>query len=351
MPDVFSARNVATTYGEFGYIRIYTFNVTDAADFVSEFIRLAALLPQNGLIIDVRDNGGGLIYAGEELLQVLTPRQIEPERLQLICTPLNRRLCKEHSTDLALQPWVESLDRSIETGATFSAPYPITDVNACNVVGQRYQGPVVLVTNARCYSTTDFFAAGFQDHMIGPILGADDNTGAGGANVWTHNLLRQLFEMPSTSGPQSQPSPFITLPRDTGMRVALRRSLRVGAHAGTELEDLGVQPDARHMMTKDDVLHENNDLIEHAASLLIKMPVYVMSAVVTGKSSKDFALDIVTKGVERVDIAIGGHPGLSQLVGDGSAKVVVTADPAPGTAVYLKGYKGIDLVVASRVTL
>src|SRR5262249_43611450 len=88
MPGVLSAREVTTSSGKFGYIRIWTFNVNDAEAFVNEFVRLAELLPQDGLIVDVRDNGGGLINAGEELLQILTPRTIEPERLQFINTTL-----------------------------------------------------------------------------------------------------------------------------------------------------------------------------------------------------------------------------------------------------------------------
>src|SRR5262249_61590517 len=87
MPKVFSARAVSTSHGEFGYIRIFTFSVTDADAFVQEFIRLAELLPQIGLIIDVRDHGGGLVYAGERLLQVVTPRRSEPGRVQLMNTP------------------------------------------------------------------------------------------------------------------------------------------------------------------------------------------------------------------------------------------------------------------------
>jgi len=87
MPDVFTAREVTTSNGKFGHIRIWTFNVPDADEFIQEFVRLAGLLPQNGLIIDVRDNGGGLIAAGEQLLQVLTPRTIEPERSQFVNTP------------------------------------------------------------------------------------------------------------------------------------------------------------------------------------------------------------------------------------------------------------------------
>jgi hypothetical protein len=82
MPDVFSSfKTIETTHGKVGYIRIRTFNVQDDKAFVNEFIRLAQLLPQSGLIVDVRGNGGGLITAGERLLQVLTPRQIDPARL------------------------------------------------------------------------------------------------------------------------------------------------------------------------------------------------------------------------------------------------------------------------------
>ena len=75
MPAVFSARAVNTKGGTFGYIRIRTFSVENANSFVAEFIRLAALLPQNGLIIDVRDNGGGLIYAGRTLASVIDPQK------------------------------------------------------------------------------------------------------------------------------------------------------------------------------------------------------------------------------------------------------------------------------------
>ena len=51
----------------------------------------------------------------------------------------------------------------------------------------------ITVTDALCYSTTDLFAAGFMDHAIGPVLGVDDNTGAGGANVFSHADIIRFF--------------------------------------------------------------------------------------------------------------------------------------------------------------
>jgi len=66
-----------------------------------------------------------------------------------------------------LRRWRPSIEQSVETGAAFSQGFPLLPEDAYNDIGQKYQGPVVLVTDALCYSTTDIFAAGFQDHHIG----------------------------------------------------------------------------------------------------------------------------------------------------------------------------------------
>jgi len=47
----------------------------------------------------------------------------------------------------------------------------------------------------RCYSTTDMFAAGFKDHGIGKILGVDNDTGAGGANVETDPMRGRFAQL------------------------------------------------------------------------------------------------------------------------------------------------------------
>ncbi|WP_316317420.1 hypothetical protein, partial [Clavibacter michiganensis] len=69
MPTVFRARAVTTSSGTFGHIRIFTFHVNSPGTFVAEFVRLIRQLPQGGLIVDVRDNGGGHIHAAEFTLQ------------------------------------------------------------------------------------------------------------------------------------------------------------------------------------------------------------------------------------------------------------------------------------------
>src|SRR5262249_26531490 len=157
----------------------------------------------------------------------LTPRPIQPEPMQFINSSLNLLICRRHRDNplgIDLGPWFPSMDQAVETGTMFSNAYPLTPPDAANAIGQRYHGPVVLITDARCCSATDIFAAGFQDHGIGPVLGVDDNTGAGGANVWTHQLLQQLMEQPELDST----SPYRALPRGADMRVAIRHTLRVG---------------------------------------------------------------------------------------------------------------------------
>src|SRR5215207_3136852 len=119
MPLVFRARSVQTAAGTFGHLRIFTFNVPDPAAFVAEFVRLVELLPQDGLILDVRGNGGGHIFASEFTLQTLTPRRITPEPVQFTCTPLNLEIVRQHSAnptgEIDLGPWFPSMEQVVET--------------------------------------------------------------------------------------------------------------------------------------------------------------------------------------------------------------------------------------------
>lgn len=326
MPKVFRAREVVTPSGTFGHIRIFTFSVDDPVAFLNEFVRLLSLLPQRGLILDVRDNGGGSIFASEFLLQTLSPRRITPEPVQFVNTPLNLRICRAHRDDprIDLGPWFPSMEQSTETGATLSNSFPITPEEGANALGQQYSGPVVLITNARCYSATDIFAAGFQDHEIGPVLGVDDNTGAGGANVWTHQLLSDLAE-------DTPESPYVPLPKNAGMRVAIRRSLRVGALSGTPVEDLGVVPEERHQMTRRDVLNDNEDLLARAGELLSSRPVHALTVTEAARQNGGVRITVETANVDRLDVYLDERPRTSVDVTAGHQEVTVERAAAAGT--------------------
>ena len=345
-PDKLQFRPVNTPHGEFGYIRIRSFNVGstgwDEVDaFVAEVVRIVRLLPQNGLIVDVRGNGGGTIMAGERLLQIFTPKEIEPERLHFINTPSTLELSRHPD----LEVWRESIEQAVETGSPFSDGFPILpeEPKNCNRLGQQYHGPVVLLINGLCYSTTDIFAAGWQDHEIGRILGTDGNTGAGGANVWWHKALGEMLP--------DQDSPIRPLPKGTRMRVAMRRTSRVGERSGDPLEDLGVVPDEIHKMTKNDLLSNDEDLISDAASILADLPVRALSVELDQATDTAVSVSTTTENISRLDAYIDGRPQRTLDVEDGPTTFDLPLDSPGPHILELRGFDGNEIVAARRIEM
>src|SRR5205814_5468495 len=121
-------------------------------------------------------------------------------------------ICRRARERKELNRWADSIAESVKTGATYSMGFPLQPEEWCNEIGQVYYGPVILITDALSYSTTDIFAAGFQDHKIGEILGSSDNTGAGGANMWFYQDL--IDALGKGAGTQFKP-----LPRDTSFQL------------------------------------------------------------------------------------------------------------------------------------
>ena len=345
-PDELKARTVTTSHGTFGHLRIYTFSMKELpgvedniSAFLAEVARLLTVLPPEGLIVDVRGNGGGYVVAAEFLLQYLTPRRIQPEPMQVISNPSTAQLCAAVE-DLA--PWLPSIQESTETGAQYSSARPLYPESLVNSVGQVYHGPVVLITDALCYSATDIFSAGFADHEIGPILGVDDNTGAGGANVWTHDDLRAMW----TGGP------FVPLPGGAQFRVALRRSLRVGQRWGEPVEDLGVVPDVRHHLTRRDLLEDNADLMEKAGSLLAAGTPRRLDATVTSRTNTEAVLTVTTQAVRSLDVYRDGRPATTvPAVADGTVEVHVPLAGKAAATVRIEGFDHATLVAARTVTV
>lgn len=223
-----------------------------------------------------------------------------------------------------------------------SAGFAITPEAGANAIGQCYHGPVVLITDARCYSATDIFAAGFQDHGIGPVLGVDDNTGAGGANVWTHEFLKLLLELPSPA----PGSPYRPLPGGAGMRVSVRRTLRVRELAGTPVEDLGVRPGHRHRLTRRDILAGNQDLLDRAGAFVTALPARRPDVRVAGAADE---LILRTGLLDRADVYLDGRPRLTVDLTQVTVTVTVTVT-VPGLAaarvVRVEGFQSGQLVAA-----
>ena len=230
-----------------------------------------------GLIVDVRDNAGGSIRTSERILQwVAPPGPIAPSTLYFRATNTTLRFCNLPTSVSELGPppeglhkWSKSIKRALDTGATFSDAFEYTIKAQCNSDDRIvFPRPVIVVTSGMTWSAGEFFAAGFQDHG-GTILGVDETTGGGGANYRHMSQLSDYFTK------DNEKSPFAALANEANgadFLVAFRRNKRVGRGAGKEIEDAGVVRNRAYAMTRNDVLHDNQDLKNHAARLLAQMP-------------------------------------------------------------------------------
>ncbi|MFM0008231.1 S41 family peptidase [Paraburkholderia dipogonis] len=294
-PDALSAKRFRTkALGDIGYLRIWTFDVENHEAFVDEVTRLVEQLPAVGLIVDVRGNPGGLIWAAERMLQLFTPNKVSPTRFSLVATPLTRAMARSAFNRMELEPWITSLESAISTGEAYSQALPITDPSWCDDVGQRYGGPVVCVADANTYSSGDLFCAGFVDNEIGPLVCVGQATGAGGANVWTSQDLTDALEGTEFELPR--------LPDGVSFTMAFRRAARCGDSAGVPIEDLGIAG-IPYAMTRRDVLDGNADLVAYCAQLLAGAP----------QSSLHVALrksevTVTTTGLDELEVYVDGRP-------------------------------------------
>jgi C-terminal processing protease CtpA/Prc len=343
-PDVFPRfGEVTTPSGKFGYIRLKTFapKSRNIPGVVNEFGRILTTLPQTGLILDVRGNGGGFINFGELILQMLTPQKITPEAFHFLATPLALEIVSDPNNGIT--EWKETILQGLESGAAFSQGFPLTKSADCNAIGQIYQGPVVLITDALCYSTTDIFSAGFQDHQIGTVLGCHSSTGAGGANVWDYAEVLQGLNLTTST-------PFLPLPAGARMRVAARRCTRVGSRSGIPVEDYGVVPDKQYFMTRKDVVSNNDDLIAAVAKILADQPKQTLQlSADAADPHQSFVIDC--SNVERVDLFVNERPAVSQVIAGGQTRVPVKLPfaAAAGSMILADGYRGSKAVVTARV--
>ncbi len=292
--DFLSARSVTTRNGRFGYLRIWSFDVDDDQAFLEAAIALLRRLPQRGLIIDLRANPGGFIWAAERLLQLFTPHPVSPTKFALRATAMTAAMARAPFNQSELTPWAESLFAAESTGEPYSSHLPITPYERCNDVGQHYSGPVVVVADANTYSSGDLFSAGIVDNRIGPLVCIGEATGAGGANVWDCDDLRAALE----AAEQALPA----LPAGVRFTLAVRRAVRSGDADGTLIEDAGV-PGQPYEMTRNDLFGANRDLIEHCGQILAAQPRTRLDVKRSGRT-----LEITTEGHDQLDVYVDGHP-------------------------------------------
>jgi Peptidase family S41 len=324
---------VDTGAGPVAVLRLWSFDVLDDKPFVAQVIRLLRRIPAGalGLVVDLRANPGGLVWAAERLLQLLSPQHILPTRFAMLATPLTRDMALSPQNERQLAPWQASLEAAVSTGDVYSAALPLTSEAGCNDIGQIYGGPVVAVVDAKTYSAADLFAAGFVDNGVGPLVSVGLASGGGGAEVWTEETVRNALL--GTGFEQ------VELPAGAGFTIAVRRAVRTGDAvdaAGSGIEDVGVRNTAGvHDSTLRD-LDDNQDLYEACGRILARLPRTGLSFKLTAEGVR-----VSADGLDRLDVLVDDRPRPSV---DLTAGAPVDVPLPPGfTRAELLGYQGTVL--------
>ena len=190
-----------------GYIRYESFANAVGEGNLDEVLNYLAVC--NGLIIDVRNNGGGTLTYSNRIAARFTNTTV---RTGYIC----------HKTG---------------TGhSDFSEPYPI-DLEPSD--GVRWQKPAVVLTNRRAYSATNDFVNQLSCLPLVTIMG--DRTGGGSG-------------MPFTS----------ELPNGWSIRFSASPHF----NADMEQTEMGIDPDIHVDMTMEDLMRGKDTIIERARAYL-----------------------------------------------------------------------------------
>jgi hypothetical protein len=332
--DNVSARPITVDGRDYGYLRLWSFDLADDDGFVAEVIDMLRDLPQDGLIVDLRGNPGGLIWAAERLLQLFTPSRISPSRFSIIASDLTRAMTDAPQNRRELGPWRRTLIEATGTGEVYSQSVTITPYERCNDIGQVYGGPVVAVVDPTTYSAADLFAAGFADNGLGTVVSVGRATGAGGANVWRADTLNSVLAGTSHSLPR--------LPAGVGFTMSVRRATRIGASDGAPIEDVGIVGHRAYVMTRDDLLGDNVGLRTYCARLLDAEPSTSMTV-----EWEQPTLSVAVTRLDRVDVYVDDRPRTSGDVDD-DWKLEVTDVQEQ---IRVEGFRGANLKQVRTITV
>ena len=291
LEPILQYKKIVNENGTFGYFKLESFmpEVVSPEGVVLEFKKLlqTEFLNTTGIIIDLRDNGGGMIEIADKLTQLFTSNDVSPMNFRLKTSPANLFYLTTLDPQ-GLNPFTNSIIEANNSGSMYTKPLPLRDQAGVNSLGQYFFRPIAILTNSSCYSSCDMFSAQMQDHGAAVIYGENESTGAGGANNYN---LNDMFK----NLPKLNKGPFQLLPGNQDIGFSWRQSIRVGLRKGQLLEDVGVLSDKVLVPTITDV----TNFSEHQFKVITSQ---------LKKSADNFKSWVVLSNDGIMDVTSGARP-------------------------------------------
>lgn len=265
------AEIIKTNVGDIGRLLIKFFPPL-SMDILQEYRRILKLMPEKGLILDLRGNIGGRLDLLRAVLELCSgieiPLVLSNYRASRLTTKLvlgsipNDTTIDESmiSFNGTLGVDIVGLRTALITGERFTGPTENGLFSRFDKRQQRvYNGPIIGVIDARTYSAGDVFASLVVDTGLFELVGTANATGGGGATVVSYSTMSGLF-------PQ-----FLKPLPDVGVDFTSSavRYYRSGNSSGLLVENIGVAPNVQYFPTRRDVLEDDRDLMEFLSKRLV----------------------------------------------------------------------------------
>lgn len=259
----FSAEIVNTRNGPVGRFILPDFGSDATPELVAEIARILKQMPDNGLIMDLRGNGGGYPNYVKVLVELLTGKS--PPQLPTVIratqfmkdTLDNMPATSIFATEFNVCAYQGAVDTALKIGEPFAGPSSglYTGEFVKSPVARAYFGPFITLVDGRCYSAGDIFAALQKDLELSLVVGVSDNVGGGGGYTYLPKDLEEIFSV-------------VLEPITAEFTMALGRFYRSGNKEGTITENFGLEPDVKYYATLDDALKNDCDLFEFLSEKL-----------------------------------------------------------------------------------
>lgn len=265
--DMYISASIAhTSRGDIGVLKVIGVPLRPDNETIGEFTRVLKAMPQNGLVIDARDNLGGAASQCAILTNLISNVSTPPLPMTLRASKLVSDVLNTPTTDQnameVLGRMRTGIESAMDAGEFYTGPvsnvFRATSLDEYGPLEQVYHGPVVTLTSALTYSAGDVFSLMQKDLNASYVIGVDETTGGGGAGfvslVMTNSSYPSLFNKPFAPGAE--------------LFLSMLRYYRAGKKTGGLVEHFGIEPHERYWKTRTDVLGSDKDLFDFVAQKL-----------------------------------------------------------------------------------
>lgn len=244
----------------YGKLTITNFDPVDDDEFYSELKRVLALLPDWGLLIDIRGNPGGSSDCVKWVWELIFSASAPQYPMVLKCSKF-----LSYIFHITRNPLAEAIRTNMEAKQSFTGPLQSLTKDLRRFP-RTYAGQhIILLLDSMSGSGADIFSSMMKDEVTNEstMIYGTDSVSQGGGSTSIH--MSDLFHL-LRSDPR-----FSDIPPKTDFTISYSRFYRTGESSGAMIEYFGVEVDRQYYESRRDILFKEEGMLEYFGRVFRKM--------------------------------------------------------------------------------